>query len=313
MYICLVTRCRFVVLEYNIFCESNFYEFVYNDREIRFDGGIMEKQKFLNDKEIKKELLKMLRDLVELFNTENVKYSIYAGTLLGAIRHGGFIPWDDDIDIAIERNEYERFLIIIKEKYVESGKFIGFELGNADFPFIKFINPNISVSSDKLVDKFLWIDIFPLDYVPTNYDIFFKKQKKYSNQLWLYRASKDKNIYSLVLKDKPIYKKIYKIMLINYLKSKDENYIVDRMINNAKKYNSDKSPNLCWVIDGTTEKEMLPRESFSRFIKIKFEGIEVSAIEDYDSWLKGQYGDYMQLPKIEDRVNHAITAWKKSD
>ena len=117
----------------------------------------------------------MLRDLVELFNADNVNYSIYAGTLLGAIRHGGFIPWDDDIDIVMERNEYERFLNLIKEKYTESGKFIGFELGIDDFPFIKFINPNISVSSDKIVDKFLWIDIFSLDYVSTNYDLFFKK------------------------------------------------------------------------------------------------------------------------------------------
>ena len=75
--------------------------------------------------------------------------------------------------------------------------------------------------------------------------IYFSKNKRNSNQFWLYRASKNKNIYSLVLKDKPVYKKIYKILLINYLKTKDVNYIVGIMINNAKKYNSKKSPYLC--------------------------------------------------------------------
>ena len=69
----------------------------------------------LNNKEIKNELCNMLESLKSVFEKYNIKYSVMSGTLLGAVRHNGFIPWDDDIDIAMLREDYEKFIQLIKK------------------------------------------------------------------------------------------------------------------------------------------------------------------------------------------------------
>ena len=91
---------------------------------------------FLSDQQIKNELKKMLKEFDEWASSSNMKYSIIAGTLLGAVRHGGFIPWDDDIDICMDRYSYNKFINILKKhggKLTNNLGACGFELGNSDY------------------------------------------------------------------------------------------------------------------------------------------------------------------------------------
>ena len=104
-------------------------------------------KKYLDIKEIQKEELNILKETIKFLNKNNIKYYIFYGTLLGAVRHQGFIPWDNDIDIAIPRPEYEKLINILKEKNnkinnmnIES---IGYEVGVSDWPFIKIVNKDI--------------------------------------------------------------------------------------------------------------------------------------------------------------------------
>ena len=124
-------------------------------------------RKYLNIKEIQEEELNILKETIKFLDHNNIKYYIFYGTLLGAVRHQGFIPWDDDIDIAIPRPEYEKLIKILKEKNnkinnlnIES---IGYEVGVSDWPFIKIVNKDIKLEDELNCDKNLWIDVFPLD------------------------------------------------------------------------------------------------------------------------------------------------------
>ena len=264
---------------------------------------------YLTNIELKNELKQMLIALMKILEKYDIKYSIWAGTLLGAVRHGGFIPWDDDIDIAVERNEYVRLLNIIKDDCNLKESFTGFELGSGDCPFIKYINPKIAISAEGLVDNRLWIDIFPLDYVPDNYAKYFKKQRSLSSEFWRNRAAKNENVYNNMLKNKTPLKKIYNKFFIWLCGLKNENVIIEKMINHSTKYLHKDCPYLCCVINGVFEGEVFPKQYFEEFGFIDFEGIRVPTLLKGKEWLTIRYGNYMQLPPVEQRVSHEVKAW----
>lgn len=264
----------------------------------------------LSDNEIKNELLIMFKELLDILESNNITYSIWAGTLLGAIRHGGFIPWDDDIDIAIERNEYEKLLGVIRSDSKLMSRFIGFEIGNTDFPFIKYINTNIIVNSKRLFDKNLWIDIFPLDYVPENYGLYFKRQKQYAKDFWHYRAYLNKDFYHEVYGNLDAVRHLYHWFKVKTMIFYSREKVLFHIINNAKSVSKTEAFYLCNTINGVFEKECLPIGKSEDHIKIVFEGLEVSAIKEYDYWLTKRYGNYMVIPSKQERVTHELSVEK---
>ena len=105
-------------------------------------------REYLSDKQIKSELTALLQVVHEFLVEHNIKYTITAGTLLGAVRHKGFIPWDDDIDIALTREQYDKLVRLLREQHNSVNECVyaeGFELGNDDIPYIKIVNKNIFV------------------------------------------------------------------------------------------------------------------------------------------------------------------------
>ena len=128
--------------------------------------------------EIHYEEKEILKETVKFLDEHNLTYFITYGTLLGAVRHGGFIPWDDDIDLVMARPEYNKFVEYLKEhgnKISGNLEVIGLELNNSDFPILKIINKNIRVNEKDKADQYLWLDIFPLDATPKDNAKFFKK------------------------------------------------------------------------------------------------------------------------------------------
>ena len=120
----------------------------------------------LDSIEVKEELCRMLKELDEYLGRHEIQYSIMSGTMLGAVRHGGFIPWDDDVDIAILRKDYDRLIEILQKNKRISAKLeiSGYEVDKTDMPFLKVYNKSIVVKDNLANDSSeLWIDIFPFD------------------------------------------------------------------------------------------------------------------------------------------------------
>ena len=121
-------------------------------------------------REIQLSELEIMLKVTKYFEAEGMRYTLCSGTLLGAVRHGGFIPWDDDIDLLLFREDFERLRENVKgNRNIIPGT--AFNLpGDEGYihPYIKALDPTITVDCGRPENEKLWIDIFPLDHFPDN-------------------------------------------------------------------------------------------------------------------------------------------------
>lgn len=260
---------------------------------------------YLSLDEIKQEELKILIYFDKFCKEHNLQYSLAGGTLLGAVRHKGFIPWDDDIDVCMPRPDYERFLKIFKEDDYFALEGYG-RVGLAEYPCMKLVNKKIKVQ-EKVREEAsnLWIDIFPVDGLPENgTSKIYKKatfiRKIYTATTASRSASKSqlKNIVKMGIKP------LLKVAKIDVFTS----HLLNKL---AKKYEYGSTKYvgiITWGMYGTGER--ISYEGFRQSIPLIFENHQFKAMSNYDEYLSGVYGDYMQLPPIEQRKVHGIKAWR---
>ena len=232
-----------------------------------------------------------------------IKYYLYGGSLIGAIRHNGFIPWDDDIDIALMRRDYEKLISILKNKKEFNILYPGMK--GYYYQFAKLCDPKTYVKEDGLpyVDGLgVWVDIFPLDEVPDdNVDrkAFFDECVKEGEKLracipglYFYSDSKIKSLIKRI---------IYFPKVLPY-RIKGLMYWEKRLVLLNKKYNG----------YGFSHVGVLPtkygvlcshlRSDFEDSKIHVYEDIYVSIPQQYDRVLRHMYGDYMKLPPMSQRV-----------
>lgn len=140
--------------------------------------------KKLNLNEIKAVELNILKQFDQFCKNNNLRYYLAGGTLLGAIRHKGFIPWDDDIDVCMNRPDYERLLNEFPQNNDNSNlQICDIKYKNFDAPFCKIVANNTRVRNKflgNLANSKLWIDVFPVDGLPENIDEVNQVYKKCS-------------------------------------------------------------------------------------------------------------------------------------
>ena len=251
-------------------------------------------------KQLKCVELEIFKQFIKVCQKLNLKYYLIGGTLLGAVRHKGFIPWDDDIDVAMPRADYEIFIDRAQEflpaKYfVQSIK----SEKNIPYNFCK-IRDNDTTYIESSIKKFnlnhgVYIDIFPLDYNPEN--------KRQISSLDL----KNK-LYTIAIARKftPTKRSFLKKALIACSRIFLFFYPYRKAVKKREKlYKSVKESNLWANYCGAWgKKEIFPKKWFDDIVQLEFEGLKVNAPKDYDLWLTQVYGDYMQLPPEEKRVGH---------
>lgn len=256
-------------------------------------------------KELQSESLAILKDVHTFCVEHGIKYSVAYGTLIGAIRHKGFIPWDDDVDIIMPREHYARFC---NEYKSHSYKFECQE--NSDSCYLAFgrVYDDLRTEAETVVpwhkgSNGVWIDVFPADFVTDDFMEFMSNKKRLQRQwratVWGREALKGFDInYSALFNIKLLVKKI---ITINGRVAKSQ---INRLIKNTQaisRHNSSHWSQLA-CLDGY---EWHRSEDFSRTLLMPFEDMEVMVMNGYDMVLRECYGDYMQLPPEEQRVGHS--------
>lgn len=254
---------------------------------------------------IKSIQLGILKEFVSYCDNVGLKYYLAYGTLIGAVRHKGYIPWDDDIDVIMPRPDYERFLSSYKNNRFKI--FSPKNHSNCPIPYAKLYDDTtlIKERTDIKYTIGLNIDIFVLDGMPEDKSVArrhiqkccfwlkiidIKKISLSSNRKWT------RNVILLLLK----------ILVLPFPFSK----CISRLVSLSKQYPFEKS-SYCSDLSYTGALYM-KKSVFGEGAKAEFEGYEYTIPSDFDSWLRWQYGDYMQLPPEEQRVtHHAIQAWLK--
>lgn len=263
---------------------------------------IYDENKKLSLEEIKSIELNLLIEFDAFCNEHNLKYVLDGGTLLGAMRHKGFIPWDDDIDIAMPFPDFLKFVDLYKKEGKNPNAEILYGPDNPyAFHFGKLVDKRTIVKSTYRVDKSLysvWIDIFPMYSVDDNDEIaksnIDKAMKYYSKARWcLCTNFKNplKKIIHILFND-PMRKywmsKIYAIILEHEYGSTKRIATVPVVYNKL-------------ILAGN--------DYFEDRIKAEFEGHKFYISKDYDAYLKAAYGNYMELPPEDQRTTHQIEAY----
>lgn len=255
--------------------------------------------------------LDMLLELEKICNRHGLRFYIDGGTLLGAYCYEGFIPWDDDIDIKMPRNDYEQLLQYRDElpEYMsivspeEDGYFYTFTKIN-DERTVLIENPGTLIEHTGSV----YLDILPMDGYPTEYKTF-RQLEKYKT---LFHEAKT-GFYDL--KHSPQIMSRCKGYLYSLIYT-NENVFV-RMTRLAKKCDYDSAEYVGLLIEGNKEKEKFFRESLDYPVKLPFEGHEFPASSDYERHLVTFYGEHIlnskcnhDLPYIPPSHKH-IVYWKE--
>lgn len=244
-------------------------------------------------REIQLEILDYMHSFCE---ANNINYTLAFGTLIGAIRHKGYIPWDDDIDIAMPYPDYKRFLEIFN---INNEKFKVIDVETDDrFPYImaKIEKKKTLILEPGVTYKFgVNIDIFPIYGMPDNPTKqlkHFYKMKKYQKKVF----------YRLIPFDKK--RKWYKNIILALIKLFLLPYNFYKLRQLAKKFPYEESNNVKITSFEMKKPSVFPKEYFDNRILAEFEGKNYYIPTNYDIILKDIYGDYMKFPPEEKRVSH---------
>lgn len=263
----------------------------------------------LSLEEIKQIELNILLSFKQFCEEQNLRYYLAGGTLLGAIRHKGFIPWDDDIDVCMPRKDYE---IFIKEfdKFHDYYKLKNLSKGNFTAPFSKIVDlRTIIINKYNIsdIDTNLWIDVFPVDGLPDTLSeiaCIYKKCGFYRKVLMLNDA--------MLGEGKTKIRKYLKYFLKPLARLYGKKRCVDNILKLASQYPYDKHGyvgDIVWGLYGIGE--CMLKNEFEKIFVVEFEGHTFPTFSCWDSYLRGLYGDYMKLPPKEKRITHDMVAYYK--
>ena len=282
------------------------------DNNIKNAHTIVENCKVITLKETQDILRHMLSEICALCEKHNIPYYLWSGTLLGAIRHNGFIPWDDDVDLFVPIQHYEKFISTVLE---ELGKYqvLGFLDTTIPFPagFCKISDPKtLVVDTDHIrwagVERGIAVDIFPLYYCKKS--ILFRKWSHFM----CFMSRREINFYygqyqfGRGLKESLIFIGIS----ISHILSGDKSYWRHKFIKNMKKLRRSN------FIGDPADKEhyYYQTEYFSKAEYRDFDGIKAAVPVGWDEILTKLYGDYMTPPPENERgIWHdgRCTVWKE--
>ena len=243
-------------------------------------------------------------EIKRICDKHNIHYTPIGGTLLGTVRHKGFIPWDDDIDVGMLREEYNKFLEVAKDE-LRPEFFLQTYETDPNYPkaiarlCVNETEYMFQGDKDADIHHGVFTDIFPYDNSPDNKlsQIYHKYMIK-----WLHYATYHK--YSPFAKPTSIKGRIFSFVVslpFIFNNKKTVRIIWDNIM---QKYNSMPTKHVVRTGSGYPyEKVKVKRVLMEEFVEMEFEGFKISVLKGYHEHLSDNYGDYMELPPIEKRRN----------
>lgn len=266
------------------------------------------KTRVISDEELLTLQLNMMNDIHVFCESNCIRYSLAYGTLLGAVRHGGYIPWDDDIDIMMPRPDYMKFLKSFNG-YKSNLRAVAVELDPNYYSPIANVYDNRTLldesgMSHRNTPLGVKIDIYPIDAVPNDSKTQEKEFSKIFNIYMRFIVAKCTSFSTLIKsnkKDIPYRLKCLALRFVSFWIP--FSYFQKKIVGIVSKYNYNDAD----YVSQTTFVPTLaryPKEMFERYDLVQFEQYKFNIISDYDTFLSSRYGNYMELPPLEQRVPH---------
>ena len=243
--------------------------------------------------------LEMLKIFDNFCKRYNLHYSLYAGTLLGAVRHKAFIPWDDDLDVCMARDEYDRFIALWEKAPCE-----GYVLQNKEsspkftqsFTKLRKDHTTFLQSKDE-IGKYhtgIFIDIFPIDRIPSG---------KFSKAFFKWNCMK----YQLLTREfvptkGNLFVRIGSTLILASVPKKRRESVRQKLLNKITQYDANPKLETVAIEIYRTINQPLEKDLFNSYTYLEFEGEKFMCFSGWDEYLHRKFGDYMQLPPEEERV-----------
>lgn len=247
-------------------------------------------------------ILNIFKEIKPILDQNSVPYFLLGGSLLGAVRHKGFIPWDDDIDIGIVRDDYERFLATVAKYLPEHLELRSYrDESDHHYYFSRIVDKRYLMSREGSIvarKENLWVDIFPLDGMPNNGLV---RRIHMLRLLWVrmryHIACFDK--VNLHRPNRPLSERIVIAIVKKFHCHGGKNYKkwlvkLDALL---KKYKVQESN---WIVNFMGQykfREMFPKSYYGEGAFYDFEDMKLMGPKDYDKVLNQMYGDYMKEPE----------------
>lgn len=255
-------------------------------------------------------LRRCLQKFIEICDEHGLRYLCVGGTVIGTVRHNGLIPWDDDIDVAMPRPDYERFCQLCRT--IDLG---GFELVDTNTPgypcyFAKFCDANTSLIEIAEVPCLygVYIDVFPFDGTAPDVEdakrqiLYFKRWSNKLNAVLTHLSLKE--YLKLALSPGEWGRMAIQTLCVLTGREWVRRLIVRKLDSIAATYPYETAQNVAVLSGAWGIKEICSKEWVEPSVKHDFEGMQVNIPGNYDAYLTHLYGNYMQLPPEEKRVSH---------
>ena len=264
--------------------------------------------KAISQEEIRSIQIAILNSVDAFCRKNNLKYSLAYGTLIGAVRHKGFIPWDDDIDIAMPRDDYEKLLRYLRDNADKYEHLELFDIRTCpEYPYmIARVSDNryvIDVKNEKPYGMGVFIDIYPLDGLGQTEEEALKYGLKGDRLSSLcYQSTRKRYAVEIT---KGFIKKVIKFPAFLVAKMCGKKFFVKKLSKLAAQKNYEDCNNvgsIVWLQGGM--KDIFKKEWYDNYVKVPYEKYEFRVPARYDEILTHIYGNYMELPPEEDRIGH---------
>lgn len=254
-------------------------------------------------KEFKRKLLETYDFTSSFLNQNNLQWWACGGTAIGAVRHKGLIPWDDDIDICMLRCDYER-LIQLRDKILERGyDLISYQNNLNSNIFLKISNRSTSLVDEESepFDTGVFIDIFPIDYFDGNEDEFYRIYKSLHKNAKLYCFSCSIPSFSSIINNikKGDFTKAFKRLVRLFIPAIVRTRTRQRIEKWNKEYSAkDSGKYLVSFLGSYGRKEFFSKDWFDGYEILEYEGRKIRLFHNYKNYLTKVYGDYMTPPPV---------------